>query len=30
MKVGIALLTGLLVANGAATGFKLDIGGCKT
>lgn len=30
MKTGIAVLTGLLVADGVATGFKIDVGGCQT
>lgn len=30
MKTGIALIAGLLVANGTATGFRLDVTGCKS
>lgn len=30
MKTGIALLTGALIAEGNATGFRIDLGGCKT
>lgn len=30
MKTGFAVLTGLLIADGVATSFNIDVGGCKT